>query len=187
MKPATAAAPPGGKKAAGPLIRDAGATAATNLGVLRRTDPDIEEVLGTAGHVCLYGFDVDAKLWVRARLQAAGARRVAGRCGGEKRASGSARVGPLTLARTRARRRAARRWRAPSSWSSGAARGLAAWPARFRSLGHDAELPPAARRQAHAAALPVHHHEPAEHRRAHAPRRDRGDRLRSKALPAGCV
>ena len=87
MKPATAAAPPGGKKAAGPLIRDAGATAATNLGVLRRTDPDIEEVLGTAGHVCLYGFDVDAKLWVRARLRAAGARRVAGRCGGENRAA----------------------------------------------------------------------------------------------------
>jgi hypothetical protein len=55
------------KAPAGPLIRDTSATAATNLGVLRRSDPDVEEVLGTAGHVCLYGFDVDAKQWVRAR------------------------------------------------------------------------------------------------------------------------
>ena len=78
MKPATAPAPPGGKKAAGPLIKDAGATAATNLGVLRRTDPDIEEVLGTAGHVCLYGFDVDAKLWVRAQCR--GRNECAARC-----------------------------------------------------------------------------------------------------------
>jgi hypothetical protein len=57
----------GAKKpaAGGPLIKDASATAATNLMVLRRTDPDVEEVLGTAGHVCLYGFDVDTKQWVR--------------------------------------------------------------------------------------------------------------------------
>jgi hypothetical protein len=60
----------GAKKPAGggPLIKDASATAATNLTVLRRTDADVEEVLGTAGHVCLYGFDVDSKQWVRARL-----------------------------------------------------------------------------------------------------------------------
>jgi hypothetical protein len=54
------------KKAAGPLIKDVTATAATNLNVLKRTDPDVEEVLGTAGHVCLYGFDVETKQWARA-------------------------------------------------------------------------------------------------------------------------
>ena len=57
-------------KAAGPLIKDATATAQNNLNVLRRTDPDVEEVLETAGHVCLYGFDVDTKQWVRARALA---------------------------------------------------------------------------------------------------------------------
>ena len=58
-------------KSAGPLIKDASATAQNNLNVLKRTDPDVEEVLETAGHVCLYGFDVDTKQWVRARSAAA--------------------------------------------------------------------------------------------------------------------
>ena len=57
-------------KSAGPLIKDASATAQNNLNVLKRTDPDVEEVLETAGHVCLYGFDVDTKQWVRARAAA---------------------------------------------------------------------------------------------------------------------
>jgi len=54
-----------GKKGSGPLIADTGATANANLSVLRRSDPAVEEVLGTAGHVCLYGFDVSAAQWVR--------------------------------------------------------------------------------------------------------------------------
>ena len=60
----------GAKKAAGPLIKDDKATMQNNLNVLKRTDPDVEEVLGTAGHVCLYGFDVDTKQWARARGRA---------------------------------------------------------------------------------------------------------------------
>ncbi len=69
---AAAMKPAGGKKAGAPLIKDASATAATNLTVLRRTDADVEEVLGTAGHVCLYGFDVDTKQWARAAPRARG-------------------------------------------------------------------------------------------------------------------
>ena len=52
------------KRGVSVLTRD-GATASTNLTVLRRSDPLVEEVLGTAGHVCLYSFDVDKKEWVR--------------------------------------------------------------------------------------------------------------------------
>ena len=83
--------------AAGVLTRD-NATASTNLTVLRRSDPSVEEVLGTAGHVCLYAFDVDKKEWVStllARWQRA----------------------PPT---DRASRRAARTWRVPCSSYAGA-------------------------------------------------------------------
>jgi len=59
------------KKGAGPLIKDVSATAATNLAVLQRTDPSVTAVLGTAGHVCLYGFDVETKQWARARQRRA--------------------------------------------------------------------------------------------------------------------
>ena len=38
-----------------------------NLKVLQKDDPDVEEILGSASHVTLYGFDLDAKAWVRAR------------------------------------------------------------------------------------------------------------------------
>jgi hypothetical protein len=108
--------PAGGKKAGAPLIKDASATAATNLTVLRRTDADVEEVLGTAGHVCLYGFDVDTKQWARAALRAWAAvclQRL--RC-----------AAPHAHAALSLRRRAARKWRAPCSWSSGALTAAAA-------------------------------------------------------------
>jgi hypothetical protein len=48
------------------LSRDPAATAAANLNVLRRMDPEVEEVLGRAGHVCLYNFDTSTQQWVRA-------------------------------------------------------------------------------------------------------------------------
>jgi|APGre2960657444_1045066.scaffolds.fasta_scaffold20661_3 hypothetical protein len=56
------------------LVRDSSATASNNLTVLKRSDPDVEEVLGTAGHVCLYAFDVDSKQWVRSTNAAHAAR-----------------------------------------------------------------------------------------------------------------
>ena len=61
---------------AGPtvLVRDSSATAFNNLTVLKRSDPDVEEVLGTAGHVCLYAFDVESKQWVRSTDSAHAAR-----------------------------------------------------------------------------------------------------------------
>ena len=46
-----------------PLL-DRKATDQLNLAVLRRVDPDTEQVLTTAGHVALYGFDTDKKAWV---------------------------------------------------------------------------------------------------------------------------
>eukprot|EP00982_Pelagococcus_subviridis_P014004 31302-Pelagococcus_subviridis.AAC.1 len=42
-----------------------------NLKVLQKDDPDVEEILGSASHVTLYGFDLDAKAWVRARAATA--------------------------------------------------------------------------------------------------------------------
>ncbi|PSC74420.1 mRNA-decapping enzyme isoform B [Micractinium conductrix] len=36
-----------------------------NLNVLRRIDPQIEELLATAGHVALYDFDIPTKRWSR--------------------------------------------------------------------------------------------------------------------------
>ncbi|KAL3153048.1 hypothetical protein ABBQ38_012072 [Trebouxia sp. C0009 RCD-2024] len=47
-----------------PLL-DKKATDQLNLSVLRRVDPDTEQVLTTAGHVALYGFDTDKKAWSR--------------------------------------------------------------------------------------------------------------------------
>jgi len=47
------------------LQRSDSASSNTTLAVLKRTDPNVEEVLATASHVCLYAFDVDAKQWVR--------------------------------------------------------------------------------------------------------------------------
>jgi len=35
-----------------------------NLGVLKRIDPEIEQVLGTAAHVCLYAMTMDNPVWV---------------------------------------------------------------------------------------------------------------------------
>lgn len=49
------------------MTRDSSATAATNLSVLRRMDPAVEEVLGRAPRVCLYNFDTAAQQWVRTR------------------------------------------------------------------------------------------------------------------------
>lgn len=36
-----------------------------NLNVLRRIDPQIEELLASAGHVALYDFDIPSKRWSR--------------------------------------------------------------------------------------------------------------------------
>ena len=35
-----------------------------NLGVLRRIDPEVEEILANAGHVCLYRMNVGEQQWV---------------------------------------------------------------------------------------------------------------------------
>lgn len=40
-----------------------------NLQVLQRVDPDVEEVLVTAGHVALYHLDVPKMQWVGSTLQ----------------------------------------------------------------------------------------------------------------------
>jgi len=88
----------GGAADAATLTRDS-STANTNLTVLRRGDPSVQEVLGTAGHVCLYAFDVESKEWVRP--SAVRQRR------------------PLTAATLH---RAARTWRAPCSSCGGAFR-----------------------------------------------------------------
>ncbi|DBA87219.1 TPA: hypothetical protein ACH3X1_004288 [Trebouxia sp. C0004] len=44
---------------------DKKATDQLNLSVLRRVDPDTEQVLATAGHVALYVFDTERKAWSR--------------------------------------------------------------------------------------------------------------------------
>ena len=36
------------------------------LKVLKSEDPDVEEILGSASHVTLYGFDLNEQAWVRA-------------------------------------------------------------------------------------------------------------------------
>lgn len=35
------------------------------LKVLMKEDPEVEEILGSASHVTLYGFDMENKAWVR--------------------------------------------------------------------------------------------------------------------------
>jgi hypothetical protein len=35
-----------------------------NLSILKRLDPDIEQVLGNAAHVCLYAMTMDNPVWV---------------------------------------------------------------------------------------------------------------------------
>ncbi|EEH54345.1 uncharacterized protein MICPUCDRAFT_35318 [Micromonas pusilla CCMP1545] len=40
-----------------------------NLKVLQKDDPDVEEILGSASHVTLYGFDLDAKAWSRKNVE----------------------------------------------------------------------------------------------------------------------
>eukprot|EP00887_Chlorella_sp_A99_P001721 scaffold8.g1721.t1 len=47
-----------------PVI-DAAAAEKMNLTVLRRLDPDVEQLLATAGHVALYDFEVTTKKWSR--------------------------------------------------------------------------------------------------------------------------
>jgi Dcp1-like decapping family len=69
-QPAKQRAAAGGVGAGVSVLTRDGATAGANLTVLRRTDPLVEEVLGTAGHVCLYSFDVDKKEWVRGAASA---------------------------------------------------------------------------------------------------------------------
>lgn len=50
-------------------VLDRGAAQELNLTVLRRIDPDIEEVLATAGHVCLYHMSVDTQQWARKNVE----------------------------------------------------------------------------------------------------------------------
>mmetsp|Transcript_7992 Transcript_7992/g.21295 ORF Transcript_7992/g.21295 Transcript_7992/m.21295 type:complete len:177 (+) Transcript_7992:35-565(+) len=40
-----------------------------NLNVLRRVDSDIEQVLGTAAHVCLYAMTMDNPVWERKNIE----------------------------------------------------------------------------------------------------------------------
>ena len=53
---------PRGKK---PLLDQQVKDQAT-LKVLKSEDPDVEEILGSASHVTLYGFDLNEQAWVRA-------------------------------------------------------------------------------------------------------------------------
>lgn len=50
-------------------VLDRGAAQELNLTVLRRIDPDVEEVLATAGHVCLYHMSVDTQQWARKNVE----------------------------------------------------------------------------------------------------------------------
>ena len=38
---------------------------ATNLAVLQRNDPDVLEIISSAAHVAIYGFDQAGQSWVR--------------------------------------------------------------------------------------------------------------------------
>ena len=39
------------------------------LKVLKNDDPEVEDVLGSASHVTLYGFDLDAQAWSRKNVE----------------------------------------------------------------------------------------------------------------------
>ena len=56
------------KKPSTPKL-DPSKTNETNLRVLRRDDPDIDEVLGSASHVTLYSFDLDSRQWMRKNVE----------------------------------------------------------------------------------------------------------------------
>jgi hypothetical protein len=47
-----------------PIIHQSAAEQMT-ANVLKRIDPDIEELLASAGHVALYNFDIPTKRWSR--------------------------------------------------------------------------------------------------------------------------
>ncbi|XP_062197577.1 mRNA-decapping enzyme-like protein [Phragmites australis] len=56
---------PNGGKVTPNLAMDAEATRLLNLTVLQRLDPAVEDILITAAHVTLYGFNIDLNQWSR--------------------------------------------------------------------------------------------------------------------------
>jgi mRNA-decapping enzyme 1B len=58
--------PPSGGKVTPNLAVDTEATRMLNLTVLQRLDPAVEDILVTAAHVTLYGFNIDLNQWVSA-------------------------------------------------------------------------------------------------------------------------
>ena len=103
---------PRGKK---PLLDQQVKDQAT-LKVLKSEDPDVEEILGSASHVTLYGFDLNEQAWVRAPSPLP--RSPAGRnaCPFFLRSSTSPRSRSIPVRLHLGIRRAARTSREPSSW-----------------------------------------------------------------------
>ena len=102
---------PRGKK---PLLDQQVKDQAT-LKVLKSEDPDVEEILGSASHVTLYGFDLNEQAWVRApspsRDRPVGATRAL-----FLRSSTSPRSRSNPVRLQLGIRRAARTSKVPSSW-----------------------------------------------------------------------
>jgi len=147
------------------LSRDPAATAAANLNVLRRMDPEVEEVLGRAGHVCLYNFDTSTQQWVRLlHYHSAALQGAVSRVASERESPAVAVTWPSSYSLpVRVRRRASAIWRALCLLSGGVF--------QRRALREERRLTPKGARtplshtQEHAAPLPVHHPEPTQHRR----------------------